>query len=152
MATVVDFIDNGGKVKEEFLEKVQVALAIIGENAEGYAKEGCPVATGRLRNSITYATTMIHSEGNTNKHKDGPTDASPEDYATHATPEENALYIGTNVEYAPYVEFKEYRHETGGAHFLRNAATDHNDEYKKLAMQVLKSDASASQVKSRVKK
>jgi len=51
------------------------ALEIIGGMAETYAKQLCPVDTGRLRNSIT-----------------------------HAQQDENTEVIGTNVKYAPFVE------------------------------------------------
>ena len=51
------------------------ALEIIGGKAESYAKKGCPVDTGRLRNSIT-----------------------------HAQRDENTEVIGTNVDYGPHVE------------------------------------------------
>ena len=53
---------------------IERALETCGLAAEGYAKRLCPVDTGNLRNSISHAT------------------------------EENVEYIGTNVEYAPYVE------------------------------------------------
>lgn len=48
---------------------------------------------------------------------------------------EKSVYIGTNVEYAPE---QEYYHKDK-AHFLRNAATNHNDEYRKITEKTLKS-------------
>ena len=51
------------------------ALEIIGGMAESYAKQLCPVDTGRLRNSITHK-------------QEGP----------------KTVAIGTNVYYAPFVE------------------------------------------------
>lgn len=101
--------DNRPAVKKEFDMKVALALKLIGQKAEGYAKDDCPVDTGRLRNSISNKV-------------DG-----------------NDVYIGTNVEYAPYVEFGDnMSHETGKAHFLRDAATTHGDEYKRIAEVVMK--------------
>ena len=45
--------------------------------------------------------------------------------------EEKTVYIGTNVEYAPYVEYRDNaRHQTGNAHFLRNSVTDNTEYYK----------------------
>ena len=123
MAAVVNFKDNSGKVKKEFAEKVQLALKLIGEACEGYAKEDCPVDTGRLRNSITYATTTEKGSG---------------DSAPRGKPEEDTVYIGSNVEYAKFVEFLSMEHKTGKAHFLRDAATTHNKEYKEIAEAVLK--------------
>lgn len=106
----VKFTDNSPKVKAEMERKISLALDLIGQTAEGYAKDNCPVDTGRLRSSIS------------NKVVD------------------DTAYIGTNVEYAPYVEFGDRQHhETGKAHFLRDAATTHSNEFKKIAETVLKS-------------
>lgn len=86
------------------------ALESIGQEAEGFAKEDCPVDTGRLRNSISHDVNA----------------------------DEKEVYIGTNVEYAPYVEYNEKaRHDPpefggGKAHFLRDAAANHGDYYKSI--------------------
>ena len=112
----VTFTNNSDEVRDSLRQKLEKALKIIGENAEGYAKDDCPVDTGRLRNSITYAI----------------------------RPEEQAVYIGTNVEYGKYVEFNEKaRHDPpdfggGKAHFLRDAVLNHTDEYKEYAETVMK--------------
>ena len=50
-----------------------------------------------------------------------------------------AVYIGTNVEYAKVQELGDsFRHESGAAHFLRDAAATHGDEYKRIAEKQLK--------------
>lgn len=67
---VFEFEDNSGEILQAFENAVQRGLEAIGETAEGYAKDDCPVDTGRLRNSIT------------NQVKD------------------EEVYIGSNVEYA----------------------------------------------------
>lgn len=92
-------------------EAVGRAAKAIGLQAESYAKENeTRVDTGRLRNSIT---NYVESE------KD--------------------IYIGTNVEYAPY-------HELGTStgipalHFLKNAAEGHTDEYKGILESSLKNN------------
>ena len=77
------------------------ALTAIGATAETYAKKATPVDTGRLRNSISHAV-------------DG-----------------EAAYIGSNVEYAPYVELGTSRAKAH--HMLQKAATEHSAEYKRLA-------------------
>lgn len=83
------------------------ALTAIGLVAEGYAKENCPVDTGRLRNSITNAVDL----------------------------RETAAYIGTNVDYAPFVELGTHTHK---AHpYLKPAATKHSDEYKNIIQDAL---------------
>ena len=104
------FTDNSPLFKNEMKRKLELALDLIGQTAEGYAKDNCPVDTGRLRNSISNKTV-----GDT-------------------------VYIGTNVEYAPYVEYGDHmHHNTGQAHFLRDAATTHGNEYKKIAETVMRS-------------
>ncbi len=84
------------------LEKAKKrGLEAIGLAAEGHAKKYEPaVDTGRLRNSISHAT------------------------------DDEAAYIGTNVEYAPYIELGARGKE--GLHFLQKAASNHTDEYKRL--------------------
>lgn len=92
-------------------EQIQAALEAIALQAEGYAISDCPVDTGRLRNSITHEV-----EGRT-------------------------AYIGSNVVYAPYVEFGDNaEHKVGKAHFLRDAVTDHTDEYTQIADSFLRSE------------
>ena len=83
------------------------ALEIIGGKAESYAKKLCPVDTGNLRNSIT-----------------------------HQQMDENTEVIGTNVEYAPYVELGTSK--MAAKPFLRPAAEGHSSEYKAIVMAVLK--------------
>ena len=128
----VRFKNNAPQVMDEFERKVTLALGAMGEIVEGYAKDDCPVDTGRLRNSLTYATNIAHDSG---------TDpATAEDYKMRSTPEKGEVYIGTNVEYGKYVEFDGTKyHVVGKAHFLRDAATTHNDELKNTAKTILKS-------------
>lgn len=112
----VQLIDNSEKVLASMRQQAVLGLKAIGQKAEGYAKKDCPVDTGRLHNSIS--NQVVESE--------------------------MAVYIGTNVEYAPYVEFNEKaRHDPpefggGKAHFLRDAAADHGDQYKAIMEAALK--------------
>lgn len=88
------------------------ALEIIGGKAESYAKRLCPVDTGRLRNSIT-----------------------------HQQYDENTEVIGTNVEYAPYVELGHHTSSgkfVPGKPFLKPAAEGHTAEYKNIIETVMK--------------
>lgn len=85
---------------------VERAMEAIGMQAEGYAKIACPVDTGNLRNSIGH------------QYADGDE------------------YIGTNVEYAPYVEFGTSRQKAQP--FLKPAASEHAEEYKAIFQTVLK--------------
>jgi phage gpG-like protein len=105
-----EIIDHSTEVLEKMKEQVLKGLESIGQECEGYAKADCPVDTGRLRNSISHKV----ASG------------------------EQAVYIGTNVEYAPYVEYGDYAHTTGKNHFLRDAAADHRDHYKEIMEAALK--------------
>ena len=107
----VEVIDHSAEVIAAMKAQVIRGLESIGQEAEGYAKEDTPTDTGRLKNSIAHKVV----------------DA------------ENAVYIGTNVEYAPYVEYNEKAaHRTGKAHFLRDAAVNHKDHYKAIMEASLK--------------
>lgn len=129
--------DNTQEVLRELEKKVNLALEAIGGEAEKYAKEGCPVDTGRLRNSITFATETAQGSPNTGgfttKNGGQPQQASASDYAKHGTPEKNTVYVGTNVEYAPEQEYYGRR-----KHFLKNALTMHSDRYKEITEAALK--------------
>ena len=131
----VSFTDNSKKVLSEFNNAVERGLEAIGQTAEGYAKDDCPVDTGRLRNSITYKTTDAQGTPNAS----GGEHARPSDYSPHSNAEKNAVYIGTNVEYAQAVEYSDKpEHETGKAHFLRDSATQHSEHYRKIMEASLK--------------
>ena len=108
----VKIVDNSNIVGHEFEKQLLIGAMAIGAKAEGYAKRNCPVDTGRLRNSIT-------------------NDIS-----------DNAIHIGTNVEYAKYVEYMDKYgkkpRKTGQPHFLRDAATNHSKEYEAIMKAALK--------------
>ena len=95
---------------DEVLTTLEMAkkrgMEAIGLTAEGHAKKITPVDTGRLRNSISHAT------------------------------DDEAAYIGTNVEYAPYVELG--ARGRSGVHMLQRAATEHTDEYKQIMEDAMK--------------
>ncbi len=117
--------DNTKETLELFNKRVEVALKAVGEIAIGYAKDQTPVDTGRLRNSITYAT--VNSQGGQNT--SGGQAADSADYALHGKPKDKVCVIGTNVEYAP---FQEEKH-----HYLRDAAGNHSPEYSSLIHDIL---------------
>ena len=131
----VQLTDLSKEVLEAMKDQVLLGLNAIGQEAEGYAKDDCPVDTGRLRNSITYSTRNFggvasYTDDSGNAYSDG---------AARGTPEEGSVYVGTNVEYAPYVEFRDYAdHPVGKAHFLRDALATHTDHYKQILKAILK--------------
>lgn len=138
----VEFTDNSDHALNE-LERVKARiLETIGLKAEGYAKKLCPVGTvestgkkgyrgGTLRNSINFRV-------------DVTTDT---------------LEVGSDVEYAPYVElgtgphfvpppeWERFEAEKGKGvgkayvkprPYLRPAIEDHREEYEKIAKRELK--------------
>lgn len=112
----VKVTSHSAEVLEALKSQIQLGLLAIGEHAEGFAKDDCPVDTGRLRNSITYVTSTSQGTG----------DSEP-----HGTPEETEVQVGTNVEYAEYQEYGDsLHHTTGRAHFLRDSIASHGDLFK----------------------
>lgn len=69
----VDYKDYSKEVLAAMEKGIKNGLEAIGLTAETYAKNATPVDTGRLRNSISHET------------------------------DKEAVYIGTNVEYAAFV-------------------------------------------------
>ena len=69
----VDYKDNSQQILSALEKGIKNGLEAIGLTAETYAKKITPVDTGRLRNSISHET------------------------------DKEAVYIGTNVEYAAFV-------------------------------------------------
>lgn len=80
----VKFTDNSDEVLALFKAAAERALERCGLQGEGYAKDLCPVDIGDLRNSISHKTV------------------------------ENEAYIGTNKEYAAYVELGTGKYTDGG--------------------------------------
>ena len=136
MADDVIFVDNSGLFKSELRAAILRALERCGQQAEGYAKDLAPSpgrnGHGALRNSIGHKV-----------------DAS-----------EQAVYIGTNVEYAPYLELGTgvhypggrqtpwvYKDEEGNWHhtrgqeakpYLKPAVADHKRTYRNIIEDELK--------------
>ena len=124
--------DHSDEVLEALESACQRALEKCGLVAEGYAKKLCPVDTSNLRKSITHTV----SDG------------------------EKAAYIGTNSEYAVYVECgtgvyyhggrqtpfvyqdaKGDRHLTHGQRakpFIKPAVAEHGEQYKRIIKAELK--------------
>ena len=113
-----------GEFKDALEEQIEQALIAIGLTAETYAKDGCPVDTGRLRNSITHEN------------------------------DSRTVVIGTNVEYGKWVELGHHqqvgqyvpklekrlvRDFIPGKPFLGPAASEHSEEYRQIVENALKS-------------
>lgn len=94
--------DNARQIEDAIDRALAAALEEVGLVCEGYAKRLCPVDTGRLRNSITHIV----------------------------RPSEKSAYVGTNVEYGPYIELGTSRSKPQP--FLKPAAADHEGVYRKI--------------------
>ena len=131
---IEDFSDE---VLEELGKYIELGLESIGEKAVGYAQGDCPVDTGLLRNSLTYGL-----DGGTVKNS-SYTDNSGNQHGSYtgqfaAEKQGRALYVGSNVSYALQVETVPATHKVGKAHFLKDAMSNHQEEYKNTLEAVLK--------------
>lgn len=128
----IRYVDNSAQVMDAFRRQCAKGLEMCGLTAEGYAKLLCPVDTGALRNSVTHKV----SEG------------------------EGKCYVGTNKEYAAYVELGTGKYYAGGRKtpwayqdgkgewhwtrgqaaqpYLKPAVANHADEYVSLLNLALK--------------
>ena len=104
--------NNKDEVENALEEAVKTALLALGEQASNYARANAPVDTGRLRNSIGYVP--LHGE--------------------------DAVLIGSNVEYAPYQELGTSKMAAcnNGRGFLRPAINDHVAEYREIVEDILR--------------
>lgn len=133
--------DNTDEVLSALELAKKAALTIIGNNAEKYAKALCPVGTSESTGKKGYRGGTLRNS------------------ITNGIENEDTVYIGTNVEYAPYVElgtgpYFEAPPEweqfdvpkpsgIGNAYvrprpFLKPAIADHIDEYKNIIESELK--------------
>ena len=125
-------IDNSKIFKAAKDRAIEAALTAIGEEAAGNAMEELTnqdaVDTGRLRNSVTYATEQHMESKNFNWHEGrNGAPAGSGTTAPKSTPEKETVYIGTNVEYAKYIEAGTSR--SAARPFLKPAAEGHAEEY-----------------------
>ena len=131
MARNIEYRDNTEEVLSALEAAIKRGNEAIGMTAERHAKKKCPVDTGRLRNSITYALAGEESHVKSYRANKGGKERATYTYEGTADGEKGSgVYIGTNVEYAVFVE-NGARGRTA-THFLQDAATGHTDEYKRL--------------------
>lgn len=144
MSSIGDFSIKAMDGWEDKLEEsIETALEAVGLQAEGYAAlelENSPrrVDTGLLRNSITHAVSGKQT-GKKGYHADksvvvnGAESVRVGFYSGNAPSDDSdhmSVYIGTNVEYAPYVHDGTMKMDANP--FLKNAMEKHRDEYKRM--------------------
>ncbi len=122
--------DNTEEVQDAIERAIDRGLEAIGMMAERYAKTDpqMPVDTGLARNSITHAVSGKETSIKT-YHADKGGGAGSYS-GTAPNDRRKAVYIGSNVEYFPYIELG--GKNNGGKHVLQRAASDHKAEYKQL--------------------
>lgn len=102
--------DNSQQVLSELNSKIPVILDVLAQSAEANGVLEITalgaVDTGNLRDSISHDT------------------------------DDTTAYVGTNVEYAPYVEMGTVK--MPARPFLRNAVENHKEEYKAIIENGLK--------------
>ena len=108
------FTDNLDEVLSAVDSAITAGLVEIGATAQVYAKDLTPVRTGTLRDSI----------------------------GVEVKKDEKAAYIGTMVDRFPKKPYGQYvelgARGRAGVHMLQRAATEHDDEYKKLMEENMK--------------
>lgn len=102
-------VDNSNKITDELEKNIKLGLKSIAKTTVGYAMRQCPVDTSRLKNSIDSEVV------------------------------EDEIHVGTNVDYAIYVETDDTKKHKAGqkAHFLRDSIANHKDEYKAILQAAL---------------
>jgi HK97 gp10 family phage protein len=115
---------------EKMARAVKAGLTAVGIRIEGEATLLCPVNTGRLRGSITWATGWNGSKTR------APSDMRD---AVEMPTRDNVVHIGSNVEYAPYIEYGTRKPKRMAKPFLRPAFDDNRQTIKDIfAMQINK--------------
>ena len=144
----IKFTDNSKEVIEAMQQAAVRALEKCGLVAEGYAKKLAPVGTpestgipgyigGLLRGSITHALSgkqpaISTYQDNAGTRRGSYSGTAPEESGAN----KSAVYIGTNVEYAPYQELGTIHMKAQP--FLKPAVADHANTYRKIIEKELK--------------
>jgi HK97 gp10 family phage protein len=119
-----------GKNYEQALDgATERGITAVAVAIEGQAKLLPPIITGRLAGSITYATKKDRS------HPTGGPDYAPDASDGVSAPASKwTAYVGTNVEYAPHVEYG--ARGKSPQPFLRKAL----DEYRGKAPRIIQDE------------
>lgn len=128
------FTSHRDEFDKKFTDAVEKALRLVGGQAERRAKETISdmgaVDTGLLRNSITFA--IAGKPANISEYKadvgDGKGNYSGDADSDGDVP--RSVYIGTNVYYAPYIEYG--THKMQARPFLSSSIQQFQNEYMDL--------------------
>jgi HK97 gp10 family phage protein len=159
MAVDIKFTDNSDKVLDELKRRIPIILEALGIEAEGNAitevntlvydspESKTYVRTGFLKNSITHAVSgksAAISTYHSNLTSTGEDAATGKTGAvkigrysgTIGAVSDQSVYIGTNVEYASYVELGTSK--MAPRPFLKNAIENYKNDYKRIVEDGLK--------------
>lgn len=130
-----EFYSNYDEAKERMMYAIGSQwlkrVTEIITNRHKNAREGVGIVdTGRLRGSMSFSTSE-RSEKSTKKVKENKAN----DYINKKA-EDGQLFVGTNVEYAEYIEIGNSKMKARP--FLSASLTEYKQEYKDLAEEVLK--------------
>lgn len=130
----ITFNNHKREVLDALDQAADRAMMICGGKAESYAKQNLTdngsVDTGLLRNSITFARGGKKANIDSYSANKGGGTGSYNGTAPDDGSGEKSVYIGSNVEYAPFVELSTVR--SPAKPYLRPAAENHAEEYKKI--------------------
>lgn len=130
----MSFKSYRGEVERKVEEATKKALRLVGGQAERYAKETISdmkaVDTGFLRNSITFALGGESAQIDSYMDDDGEQKGHYTGTAPVDGKNEHAVWIGTNVYYAPYVEFGTTRMDARP--FLGDSIEAHQKDFEEL--------------------
>lgn len=133
----VRLTDNSDAIRNALPEVLEKALMEMGIEAEAHAKEIITaegaVDTGRLRNSITWAIAGQAANISSYSADRGEGGTYSGNSPKKSVP---AVYIGTNVKYAPFIEAG--ARKMRARPFLRPAVEDFRQEYKEILEDNLK--------------
>lgn len=138
--TVVSNITYVRKATEKAMKK---AARMIGGTVSGHAVGACPVDTGLLRNSITFAlggeSPQITTYKSNDTDKNGKEIEVKEGSYSGDAPKDNdnevTVYVGTNVQYAPYQELGAPNRNLEARPFLRPAMENYTSEIEQIINQ-----------------
>lgn len=125
--------DNTETVKKEALEAILRGLEKCGLQAQNYANALAPHDTGRLRNSITHI--VSGNAGFNHAYSDDQGNSFADSVGGAGDAEDCVVYVGTNVEYAEYVEFGTIKAKAQP--YLKPAFTRHAKEYNDILKEEL---------------
>lgn len=132
---IFDLIAHDDEVLEALDLAKDAALEAIGAKAAGYAFMLAPADTGRLRNSLTWATKK--TEGRSFSYADD--NGVRYSYEIGNGVDKDSVYVGTNVEYAVYQEMGTSKIDAQP--YLKPAVENHREEYVKIARRFLKGES-----------